>query len=394
MMEPTERKARRLGKAMTRAEVIVGAAEGKIRWIDAAKILRVTPRHLRRLREVYEDRGTEGLEDGRNGSRRKRVKPKTVEDVLRLRREKYAEFSVKHFHEMLFEKHKLRISYTWTKQLLQAAGLADRAAGRGKYRRKRERRPMRGMMLHLDGSTHEWVRGQPMRDLILVLDDADGKALWGKFVEQEGTMSTMEAIDAVVRKYGRFCELYTDRGSHFCRTSRAGEGPDEQQDGHVTQALKALGIDQILARSPQARGRSERAFGTIQGRLPQELRAEGIDNYYDANEYLQRVFLPDFSRRFSVKPTEAESAFLPVIGIDLELVLSVQHERRARADNTVSFERVLLQLPRGPGGAHYARCPVTVHEVINGDLVVSRGGKRLARFNRQGDLLPMRRAAA
>jgi len=392
-MEPTEREVRRLGKAMTRAEVIIRAVEGKIRWIDAATILRVTVRHLRRLRDVYEGGGVEALVDGRSGPRSKRVKPKTVEDVLRLRREKYAEFSVKHFHEQLLGKHQLRISYTWTKQLLQAAGLAERASSRGKYRRKRERRPMRGMMLHLDGSTHEWVRGQPMRDLILMLDDADGRALWGKFVEQEGTMSTLEAIDAVVRKHGRFGELYTDRGSHFCRTSRAGEGPDERQEGHVSRALRALGISQVLARSPQARGRSERAFGTIQGRLPQELRAEGIANYDDANNYLQRVFLPDFNRRFSVKAAEKETAFLPVVGVDLEIVLSVQHERVVRADNTVSFERVLLQLPKGPGGAHYARCPVLVHEVLGGDLVVSRLGQRLARFNRQGDLLPMRRAA-
>jgi transposase len=220
---------------MTRAEVIVKAVEGKIQWVQAATILRVSPRHLRRLRDLHEKGGMEALLDKRAGTpRRKRVKAKTVEEVLRLRRERYAEFSVKHFHERLLEKHGFGISYTWTKQLLQAAGLAEKAPARGKYRRKRERRPMRGMMVHLDGSTHEWIRGEPMRDLIVMLDDADGKPLWGKFVEQEGTMSTMEAIGAVVRKYGRFGDLYTDRGSHFCRTTRAGQAPDERQDGQVS----------------------------------------------------------------------------------------------------------------------------------------------------------------
>jgi len=378
---------------MTRAEVIVRASEGKIRWVDAAAILRVSPRHLLRLRAVHEKGGEEALLDGRNGPRKKRVKAKTVADVLRLKRERYADFSVKHFHEQLTEKHGFRISYTWTKQLLQGAGLAEKSSGRGKYRRKRERRPLPGMMVHLDGSTHEWIRGQPARDLILMLDDANGKPLWGKFVEQEGTLSTLEAVDAVLRKYGRFSELYTDRGSHFCRTTRVGSAPDEQQDGQVARALRSLGIRQILARSPQARGRGERAFGTIQGRLPQELRAAGIDDYDDANRYLQQTFLPDYARRFGVKPLQSGSAFLSVVGLDLELELSIHHQRIVRADSTVAFAGLLLQLPPGPGGAHYARCPVTVHEVLNGTLVVSRDGRRLARFDRAGDLLSLRRAA-
>ena len=370
----------------------MAAASGKIRWVDAATILRVTARHLRRLRDVYEQGGMESLVDGRSGPRKKRVKPKTVAEVVRLKKEKYAAYSVKHFHEQLTEKLGFRISYTWTKQILQAAGLVEKAPARGKYRRKRERRPMRGMMVHLDGSTHEWIRGQPMRDLILMLDDADGKPLWGKFVEQEGTMSTMEALHGVLRKQGRFGELYTDRGSHFCRTTRAG-APDTEQEGQVTRALRTLGIRQILARSPQARGRGERAFKTIQGRLPAELAAAGIEDYDPANRYLQSVFLPDYARRFSVKPEQPESAFLPAIGFDLELILSIHHDRIVRADNTISFEGLLLQLPRGPGGAHYARCPVTVHEVLNGSLVVSRGDTRLARFGRQGDLIPLGRAA-
>jgi hypothetical protein len=212
------------------------------------------------------------------------------------RREVYPDFAMKHFHEVASEKHKLKLSYTLTRSVLQDAGLVEKAPGRGKYRRKRERRPMVGLMVHLDASTHTWLKGLPLRDLMVALDDADGRILYARFVEQESTGSTFEALHAVLTRQGRFAELYTDRGSHFCRTPKA-DGP-AVTDGQVSRALKTLGIRQILARSPEARGRSERAFKTIQGRLPQELRVARIRDCEAANEYLERVFVPDFNKRF------------------------------------------------------------------------------------------------
>lgn len=232
-----------------------------------------------------------------------------------------------------------------------------------------------------------------MADLVITLDDADGRILHGQFVEQEGTMSSLQGIAAVLRRHGRFCEFYTDRGSHYCRTSNAEQGPDEIQDGHVSRVLKTLGIRHILARSPEARGRSERAFGTIQGRLPQELALTGIKDYSAANIYLQKHFIPDFNRRFTVKPENSDSAFIAMAGIDLDLLVSAHHERVVQKDSTVVFGKVILQLPPGGDRRHYIRCPVVVHELINGRLAISYQGKRIALFDQQGNLLPFRVAA-
>ncbi len=275
---------------MIRAEVIVKAIEGRITWIQAAEILGLGARHMRRLRERYETYGYGGLRDGRSGKpRRKRIPTKTIERVCTLKRVKYADYSVRHFWEQVTEKHGIEISYTWTLKVLQAAGLVEKAPARGKYRRRRERRPMVGMLIHLDASTHEWIAGEPMWDLNVALDDADGRILHARFWPEEGLASTFSALRDVVGRHGRFSELYTDRGSHFCRTKRAGGSPADQQDGQVPRALRALGIRQIYGRSPEARGRSERAFGTIQGRLPQELRHAGITDYEAAQGTLPTV---------------------------------------------------------------------------------------------------------
>lgn len=383
-MDALHDEVARKAREMTRREIVLKAVAGLITWAVAATCLGVTERHMRRIRDKYERFGVDvAVQDGRAGGRRaRRVPLATLEKVCRLKREVYGDFSMKHFHEVVTEKHKLKLSYTLMRSALQEAGLVEKAPSRGKYRRKRERRPLVGMLVHLDGSTHEWIAGLPMQDLIVALDDADGRILFARFVEQEGTRSTFEALQAVLRRYGRFAELYTDRGSHFGRTPKAG-GP-VLTDGQVSRALKTLGIRQILARSPEARGRGERVNGTIQGRLPQELRVAGITDYAEANKYLERTYMADFNRRFTVKPTESGSAFVPLVGIDLELVLSEQHERVVGKDSVVSFENLALQLPRGQERASYARCTVIVHRVLDGSLVVTHMGRVLARFTSDG----------
>ncbi|MBM4244462.1 MAG: transposase family protein [Deltaproteobacteria bacterium] len=294
---------------------------------------------------------------------------------------------MRHFWEHATERHGLELSYTWRLLTLQAAGLAEKAPTRGKYRRRRERRPMRGMLLHLDASTHAWLgEDRPMADLDVMLDDADGRILFARFFDQEGTASTFAALEHVLGRHGRFSELYTDRGSHFCRTSRAGQDPDEAQAGQVTRALRTLGIRQILARSPEARGRSERCFGTVQGRLPQELKLAGTTDYEQANRYLDATCVADFNRRFTVKPAQPESAFVPLAGIDLRLLLSSQHERVVGNDNTVSFNRLVLQLPTSKQRLHHVRCPVLVHEFPDQTLGVSYQGRLLAAYSQQGDV--------
>ncbi len=375
-------------KAMTRKEVIVRAMAREITWIQAAWICGITDRHMRRLKERYVAYGYDGLVDQRGGRpRRKRIAVATIEKICALRRERYADFSVQHFWEQVREEHAIDIGYTWLKLTLQAAGLAEKSRGRGRYRRRRERRPMRGMLVHQDASTHAWIAGAPLQDLVVALDDADGRMLYAQFVPQEGTASTLAALKHIVQRYGRFVELYTDRGSHFCHTRTTGQAPTTEHDGQVSRALKVLGIRQILAWSPQARGRSERAFQTIQGRLPQELRAAGIHTYERANAYLQHRFVADVNRRFTVAPAQAGSAFVPVVGVDLELLLSTQHRRTVNNDSTVAFNTLRLQLPRTAERAHYVRCEATVHEFPEGMLGISYQGRLLARYGRDGELL-------
>jgi len=382
------RQVQRKVKAMTRREVMVRAIAKEITWIQAAWICGITDRHMRRLKARYQARGYDGLVDQRGGRpRRKRIAVETIAQLCALKREQYADFSVQHFWEKVRAEHHIDIGYTWLKLALQAAGLAEKSPGRGQYRRRRERRPLRGLLVHLDASTHEWIAGEPRQDLVVALDDADGRMLYAQFVRQEGTASTFAALKQIVQTHGRFAELYTDRGSHFCHTRHAGQAPTTDHDGQVSRALKVLGIRQILAWSPEARGRSERAFQTIQGRLPQELRVAGIRSYEAANAYLRTQFVTDFNRRFTVAPAQPGSAFVPLVGVDLELLLSTQHRRTVNNDSTVAFARRSLQLPRTADRAHYVRCEVTVHEFPEGTLGISYQGRLLARYDGAGQLL-------
>src|SRR5215831_18353655 len=389
-MGNVERRVWREARAMTRREVITKAIARQLTWVQASEILAVSARHMRRLRRKVECWGMSAVMDQRGGRpRRKRIKAGTIEFLCRLKRDIYPDFSLRHFYEQVTENHGMKVSYNWLRLMLQEAGIVEKEPARGKYRRQRERRPMVGMLVHLDASTHEWIPGLPKQDLVVALDDADSRILYGRFCAQEGVASTFAALDGVVRRYGRFLELYTDRGSHFCRTAQAGEGPAEEQNGQVAQALHARGIGQILARSPQARGRSERAFGTIQGRLPQELRVNRITDYQTANRYLQEVFIPDFNRRFTVKPAQPESAFVRLPGVELELMLSARHERVVRNDNTVSFHNLTLQLPPSRQRIHFVRCPVTVHQFSDGRLGISYQGRVLAHYDSAGALLDL-----
>lgn len=373
-------------KAMKRQEIILRAYAGKISWIEAAEILGYSARHLRRLREKYEEYGFEGLFDGRMGKvSPRRIPVAVVEEVLRLYRDEYFDFNVRHFQEKLGEEHSITISYTWVRNLLQEAGLVAKKRPRKKHRKRRERKPVRGMMLHIDGSEHKWFAGDGRRyDLIVVMDDATSEIYYARLVDEESTATCMRAIREVVEKQGVFCSLYSDRASHFWTTPKAGEPVDRQALTQIGRALRELGIRMIAAYSPQARGRSERSFRTWQGRLPQELRIRNITTLEEANRFLERSYVREFNRKFTVPAAEPDaSAFVPSTS-DLERVFSIQTERTAGRDNTVSYMGMTLQIEKQSWHGSMAGCQVMVYKHLDDTITIGFGPHQLGRFAADG----------
>ena len=285
-------------RTMKIQEVLLRAWARKITWFQAAEILGFTDRHLRRIRERYEEFGYDGLLDRRRGQPSpKRVPLATVEKVLGLYRDQYFDLNVRHFHEKLKSEHEINLSYTWVKAALQGAGLVARASKRGVHRKRRERRPLAGMLLHIDGSQHQWFQDERWYDLIVILDDATSEIYNAQLTEEESTLTVMAGLKEVIEHKGVFCALYSDRGSHFWITPKAGGKIDPHRLTQVGRALREVGVQMIPAYSPQARGRSERNFGTWQGRLPQELRLAGISTVEAANAFLRERYITEFQRQ-------------------------------------------------------------------------------------------------
>ncbi len=272
-----------------------------------------------------------------------------------LYRTRYAGFTAKHFHEHLVQRHGFAWGYTWTKTFLHSKGLLERAKRRGAHRRKRPRRPLPGMMLHQDGSRHAWLGGQPALDLIVTMDDATSAILSAFLVEEEGTASTFRGLRDVFDRHGLPLSLYTDRGAHYFYTADAKEGAGRAGLTQVGRALDHLGVEHIAAYSPQARGRSERAFHTLQDRLIKELALAGIDTPDAANLFIKEVYLPAHNGRFAVAAEQPGTAFVAIPGVDLDEVLCVQEERQVGNDNCVSFNRLKLQIPESPLRAHFVK---------------------------------------
>jgi len=368
-------------RAMKVQEVILRAISKQMRWFEAAKILGLSGRQLRRLYYRYRTYGYDGLYDRRKGQPSPRRVPLAVaERIFALYREKYFDFSVRHFHEKLWSEHGILVSYSWVKLALQGAGLVAKERQRGVHRRKRERRPMVGMMLHIDGSRHEWLGEGQWHDLMVVLDDATSEIYYAQLVEEESTATVMAALREVVEQRGIFCSLYSDRASHFWLTPKSGERVDRQRMTQVGRALRDVGIEMIPAYSPQARGRSERNFGTWQRRLPQELRVRGITTREEANRFLRESYIGEMSRRFGVEAAQAESAFVPAGGKDLERIFSLQHERVVNRDNTVSFANRVLQIGRVSWRGTLAGIRVVVSEHLDGSLSVYYGPHQVGRY--------------
>ena len=367
---------------MRRTEVLQGLRRMKFetlleRWrgrelsqLEAAEILGMSERTFRRWRDRFEDEGLEGLYDRRLGTASaKRVPVDEIGRVLELYRTRYSGFTIKHFHEHLVRDHGFHLGYTWTKTTLQRAGLVARAPRRGAHRKRRPRRPLRGMMLHQDGSSHEWIEdlGGSL-DLIVTLDDATSEIYSAFLVEEEGTMSS-------------------DRGSHYFHTPKAGDKVDKDRLTQVGRALAQLGIKHIAAYSPQARGRSERAFGTLQDRLPKELRLAGITTIEAANRFIAELYLPAHNARFAVAPEQPGSAFVPDAAWAHLDILCVHEERTVGNDNTVRYKGLVLQIPPSPIRHHFVKARVRVHQYPDGDLAIFHGPGCLARYRAGGEMI-------
>jgi len=362
-------------------EVILKAMAGSLKWWEAAEIIGVSDRTMRRWRERYQEHGYDGLYDRRkHRPSPKKVAMETAERVLQLYREKYFDFNVRHFHEKLVEQHGIHLSYTWVKKALQGADLVSKRGRRGKHRRRRPRRPMPGMLLHIDASKHAWFGDGRHWDLITILDDATSEIYYAQLVEEEGTRTLMPAVREVVEKQGIFCALYSDRASHFFVTPQAGGKVDESRVTQLGRALKELGIKMIPAYSPQARGRMERSYRTWQGRFPQELRVRQIRTVEEANRFLRGEYMAEFNRRFQVKAAGPGSAFVRTRRKDLGWVFSIQHERHVNQDNTIALGNRILQIEKTRWRNTLAGCSVTVYELLEGTVVVRFGPHEVARF--------------
>ena len=369
-------------------DVLLKAMAKKISWADAAEIIGVSCRTMRRWRERLEEGGYSGLADRRRGKPSgKRVPLATCEEVLGLYRERYFDFNMRHFHEKLREEHGIELSYSWVQQALQGAGLVARRRRRGQHRRRRERRPLPGMLLHIDGSKHQWLGEGSWHDLIVILDDATSEIYYAQLVDEESTRTVMAALREVVENQGLFCALYSDRGSHFFVTPKAGEKVDKHRLTQVGRAMKELGVQMIAAYSPQARGRGERSFGTWQGRLPQELRSGGIVSVADANRFLRDHYISEFNRKFTVPAAQKGTAFRRCSRTDLDWVFTIQTERVVANDNTVAIGERGWQLVKSRFRNTLAGCTVTIHEHLDGKVSVRWGPHVVGRFDAAGQCL-------
>ena len=364
-------------------EVYWGWSKSRLTQEEAACILGVCDRTFRRYIDRYEEKGLSGLSDKRLTQASYRRAP--VDEMLSVAQQyegRYRGWNVKHFYRKYRELEGKR-SYTWVKNTLQSKGLVSKGTKQGTHRMRRERAPLSGMMVHQDGSTHEWVPGKKW-DLIVTMDDATSEHYSMFFVDEEGTVSSFQGARDVILHRGLFSALYTDRGSHYWFTPKEGGKVSKTQLTQFGRAMNQLGIEMIPAYSPEARGRSERNFRTHQGRLPQELAFHHITTMAAANRYLAQKYRPAFNAEFMHPPTESVSAFVPWVGTDLDDILCEHYERTVTSDNCVSFEGRTLQIPSDKHRCHYVKAKVRVHRYANGSLAVFHGPRKLADYDTQG----------
>jgi transposase len=369
---------------------------GRLSCVEAAEFLGISERHFRRLRDRYEAEGAEGLIDRRRGrASGRRVAADRIEWMIEQYRTRYFDFTVKHFHEALVAEHGFDLSYTWTKGILQQRGLVRAAPKRSAHRKRRPRRPLPGMLLFQDGSPYQWLVGRPPLDLIVTMDDATSEVYSMFLAEEEGTASSFRGLFETIARKGLFSSLYSDRGSHYFHTPKAGGKVAREPLTQVGRALAELSIEHIASYSPQGRGRMERLFGTLQKRLPPILRLKRIASIAAANRFLAKTYIGEHNARFAVPAIEQGDAFVPFLG-DLADILCVKHQRVVGNDNCVRYDGRVLQIPEQRHRRHFVRAGVTVHEYPDATLAIFHGPRALARYDAAGRSIetPILKAAA
>jgi len=375
-------------RRMRFTDVLGRTERSELSQMEAAELLGISERTFRRWRDRRQEMGEAGLADRRLAPSLRRAPEAEIERMLGLYRELYRGFTVKHFHEQLGKRHNYKLGYTVTKLHLHRSGQVQAATKRSAHRKKRPRRPMVGMLLHQDASTHVWLPGNAGKhDLVVTMEDATSAIYSAFLVDQEGTASSLRGVRDVVAKHGLFCSLYTDRGSHYFFTPEGGGKVSKTVLTQFGRALKQLGIEHIAAYSPQARGRSERAFETLQDRLPKELKLAGIETVEAANRWLSDVYIAEYNARFAIAAEQEGSAFVADTMEAWREILCIQEDRVVGNDNTVKWERRSLQLPPSRLRPHFVKTTVRVHEYPDGQLAVYWGPHRLADYAEDGSLI-------
>jgi len=376
-------------RAMKLQEVLLRATSGKIKWWQAAELIGISERQMRRWRKRLEDEGPQGLLDRR---RRKpssrRVAKEQASEVLSLYRDKYFDLNVRHFHEKLVEDHQIGLSYTWVKQALQAAGLVKRKAKRGVHRKRRERRPLPGMMLHIDGSDHQWFQDERRHDLIVILDDATSEIYYAQLAPEETTATVMTGLRAVIERKGLFCSLYSDRGAHFWYTPKSGGKVDYERPTQVGRACHegtGRAYDPVLLSA--GAGPLGAQLLHLARTVPQELRLRGIRTLGEANEFLNQHYIAEFNRRFTVPAAERGTAFISCRHRNLEMIFTQRFERTVDRDNTVRFNNLVMQIERAEWRPTLAGCKAIIHQHLDATLTLMIAGHRVGQYSAKGQLL-------
>ncbi len=350
---------------------------------EAARILCMSERTLRRCVERYKKEGLDGLNDKRTGHASHNAAPvDEVSCLVELYKCHYVGYSVAHFYDKYKQRHGGQRSYNWVKLTLQRQGLMPCFRKKGDHRRKRPRQPLPGMMIRQDVSTHQWVEGKYW-DLVVTMDDATNEIYSAFFVVQEGIWSSFYGVKEVIETKGLFCSFYTDRGKQYWITDKFRAKTNKILLIQFERAMKQLGIEMIAVYSPEARGRSKRMFGTLQMRLPLELKSAGINNMDDANRFLKHDFIPEFNRRFCVVPQSDKSVFVPwTLGnIDLDDILCIQDQRIVNNDNTVNYKGKTLQIAQNKLSDSHRKTRVKVNEYSDGRIAIFHDSRKLAEFS-------------